>query len=176
IVTDINHFTDNLKSGAYYVTATDRKTGCTSEPSYFTIADKTFLPEFTVSIDPAICNDDNGVLRLVTAANNLSVDQIIWYSPSGRDIIGRLPEISNIPVGVYPFDVIGSNGCKANGTAKIGNDINVYNGLTPNGDGDNDFFEIGCIEDFPNNSVKIFKRAGNLVYEASSNDYLSIFF
>ncbi len=45
-------------------------------------------------------------------------------------------------------------------------DLEVYNALTPNGDGDNDMFVIRNIEKFPDNQVQIFNRWGVLVYEA----------
>src|SRR5690606_17736438 len=41
----------------------------------------------------------------------------------------------------------------------------IYNGITPNGDGMNDFFWIEGIHNYPNNNVKIFNRWGILVYE-----------
>ncbi len=41
----------------------------------------------------------------------------------------------------------------------------IYTALSPNGDGVNDVFQIDGIEDYPNNSVKIFNRWGNTVYE-----------
>ncbi|MGY3795598.1 DUF7507 domain-containing protein [Aquimarina sp. 433] len=45
-------------------------------------------------------------------------------------------------------------------------DIEVFNGVTPNGDGNNDVFIIRNIEKFPDNELKIFNRWGVLVYEA----------
>lgn len=54
--------------------------------------------------------------------------------------------------------------------------INVYNGLSPNGDGDNDYFHIDCLDKFPGNNAKILNRAGALVYEADFYDNLSTFF
>jgi gliding motility-associated-like protein len=176
ITHEVNHIAENLMPGAYYVTATDRKTGCVSEPVSFSIADKTYLPEFTVTVEPALCENEDGKLKIVRNVSDLSVDPVIWYSPLGREIIGRLPEISGLPIGYYPYDIIGSNGCIKNGLAEVGADINVFNGISPNGDGDNDIFEIGCIEDFVNNNVKIFNRAGTLIYEASGYDNQSIFF
>jgi gliding motility-associated-like protein len=56
--------------------------------------------------------------------------------------------------------------------------INIFefNGISANGDGRNDYFEIACITEFPNNNVKIFNRAGQLVFEANHYDNLSTVF
>ena len=40
----------------------------------------------------------------------------------------------------------------------------IYNAVTPNGDGQNDYFLIGNIDKFPNNKVQIFNRWGVEVY------------
>ncbi|MEW7280177.1 gliding motility-associated C-terminal domain-containing protein [Aquimarina sp. 2201CG1-2-11] len=45
-------------------------------------------------------------------------------------------------------------------------DLEVFNVVTPNGDGDHDIFIIRNIENFPANELKIFNRWGVLVYEA----------
>jgi gliding motility-associated-like protein len=42
----------------------------------------------------------------------------------------------------------------------------IYNAVTPNDDGHNDYFLIDNIEDFPNNNVLIFNRWGIEVYSA----------
>lgn len=44
----------------------------------------------------------------------------------------------------------------------------VYNSVTPNGDGDNDFFLISGISNYPDNEVQIFNRWGVKVYEAKA--------
>ena len=41
----------------------------------------------------------------------------------------------------------------------------IYNGITPDGDGFNDFFWIQGISAFPENNVKIFNRWGILIFE-----------
>jgi gliding motility-associated-like protein len=38
--------------------------------------------------------------------------------------------------------------------------IEIFNGITPNGDGNNDFFYIGNIEQYPDNTVDIYNRWG----------------
>jgi gliding motility-associated-like protein/uncharacterized repeat protein (TIGR01451 family) len=43
----------------------------------------------------------------------------------------------------------------------------IFNGITPNGDGYNDYFWIKGIHNWPNNNVKIFNRWGVLVYETN---------
>ena len=43
--------------------------------------------------------------------------------------------------------------------------IEVFNALSPNGDGDNDVFYIRGLECYPDNTVEIFNRWGVLVFE-----------
>ena len=49
-------------------------------------------------------------------------------------------------------------------------DIDVINVITPNDDTVHDFLEIRRIENFPNNTVKIFNRWGVLVFQARGYD------
>lgn len=55
-------------------------------------------------------------------------------------------------------------------------ELSFYNSFSPNNDGVNDFFEIDGIEGYPQNSLRIFNRYGNLVYSASPyrNDWNGI--
>ncbi|MFI8378906.1 Ig-like domain-containing protein [Leeuwenhoekiella sp. NPDC079379] len=43
----------------------------------------------------------------------------------------------------------------------------VFNEFSPNGDGMNDVFTVRCIENYPNNTVQVFNRNGQLVFDAS---------
>jgi gliding motility-associated-like protein len=51
--------------------------------------------------------------------------------------------------------------------------LKVYNTITPNGDGMNDYFIISCIENFPNTMIEIFDRYGSIVYKKKNykNDW-----
>ncbi|HBL78895.1 MAG TPA: hypothetical protein DDZ79_02615, partial [Aequorivita sp.] len=55
----------------------------------------------------------------------------------------------------------------------------IFNGVTPNGDGANDYFLIEGISNWPNNNVKIFNRWGVLVFETDgyggSDDSQNVF-
>jgi len=51
--------------------------------------------------------------------------------------------------------------------------LDIISGISPNDDGNTDVWEIGGIEKFPQNNVKIFNRWGNLVYETDGYDNIS---
>ena len=57
-----------------------------------------------------------------------------------------------------------------------GAEFEIFNGITPNGDNLNDFFEIRGIDMYPNNNVKIFNRWGVLVWETNGyNESTNVF-
>ncbi|WP_413513587.1 gliding motility-associated C-terminal domain-containing protein [Myroides odoratus] len=49
-------------------------------------------------------------------------------------------------------------------------DVVIYNLVTPDGDGKNDYFIIDNIKNYPNNKVEIFNRWGARVYETTQYD------
>ncbi len=48
--------------------------------------------------------------------------------------------------------------------------IVIHQGMSPNGDGVNDFLQIDNIGQYPNNKLSIMNRNGQLVYEAKGYD------
>lgn len=50
---------------------------------------------------------------------------------------------------------------------RYGNEIDIPQGFSPNGDGKNDYFYIPEIDHYPQNKLVIFNRWGNNIYEAS---------
>lgn len=48
--------------------------------------------------------------------------------------------------------------------------VKVYEIFTPNNDGNNDTFVIQCIEQYPNNILKVFDKDGSLVYSKKGYD------
>ncbi|MEI8114072.1 MAG: Ig-like domain-containing protein, partial [Bacteroidia bacterium] len=52
----------------------------------------------------------------------------------------------------------------------IDNLLNIRNGITPNGDGDNDIWWIDGIEKFPDNEIMIFNRWGDKIIEFRNYD------
>jgi gliding motility-associated-like protein len=84
--------------------------------------------------------------------------------------------LDTLTAGTYSVTVTTTSGCKTQAQFEIKDDIRPYNGISRNRDGINESFQIGCIEMFPNNLVKIFNRAGTLVYEDKGYDNASVVF
>jgi len=75
----------------------------------------------------------------------------------------------------FSYEICNSSGCDTAWVFidVICNDIIVYTGFSPNGDGVNDSFIIDGIDAYPNNKLMIFNRWGNSIYEkvGYSNDW-----
>jgi gliding motility-associated-like protein len=72
------------------------------------------------------------------------------------------------PIPNVPFDA-NNNGIpdylEKNNNKISEDDLEIFNSVSPNGDGNNDVFIIRGIENYPNNSVTIFNRYGVEVYQ-----------
>lgn len=77
------------------------------------------------------------------------------------------PDLTNVPAGTYTLTVTDQHGCKLTEsivlTAPL--ELAMPSGISPNGDGLNDFFVVHGLELYPSNNLKIFNRWGNSVYE-----------
>lgn len=83
--------------------------------------------------------------------------QIIGQSPGQDTICVQLCNAEDECINFYLL---------ANVTTTTGTDsLQVFQGISPNGDGRNDTWRISGIEKYPNNHVQVFNRWGNLVFE-----------
>lgn len=84
--------------------------------------------------------------------------------------------VSPISSTIYTYTAIDVNGCvldvEFNVLINADCDVIVYNGLTPNGDGVNDFLRIENIEKIENNKVIIFNRWGKKITEITNYNNL----
>src|SRR5690606_29517201 len=108
------------------------------------------------------CDEPTGSAK-VSIKNNVLAKEVYW-SDGLSDFYGN--EIHNKPYGTYKVTVISTEECETKQDVIINPDLMIYNGLSPNGDGMNDKFRIGCIEMYERNNVKLFNRGGNIVFEA----------
>ncbi len=162
----------DLYSGAYTVTAMDRVSGCFSSPVSQTIREIFSYPAFEVKSEASNCDEANGTAEVITL-NDVEITSIEWDI---NGAIGYGGIMGELPAGTYFVTATSQLNCSTTEEFTVLPDITVYNGISRNNDGVNDIFEIGCINDFPNNSVKIFNRSGTLVYEAKYYDNQETFF
>jgi hypothetical protein len=157
----------DLDTSTYIVTAENRVTGCISKPTEFSISNETYFPEISIITDPSNCQDPSGSANVIIS--DITRDyKVTWYSENGYE--EQLKEISYLPVGKYRVEVEGTDGCITPAEAEVKGDVIIYNGVSANYDGFNDFFQIVCLEYFPENNVKIYNRAGLMVYEQDFYD------
>ena len=164
---------DSLATGTYSVTATSKITGCKSPLVDEDIVEKKEFPEFIFEITNAACDLPTGFATVVFTSTT-AIGAIEWTS--GNQVVAVGPNLSEVMAGAYGIHITSELGCEAEADFVILSDIRPRNGISRNGDSQNDYFHIDCIDEFVNNSVKIFNRAGTLVYEADGYDNTSIYF
>ena len=92
--------------------------------------------------------------------------QNLWVDEGG--LVDESNNTVTTPVQVEGFGIFTLGAIKEK-DLNLG-DVVIYQGVTPDGDGMNDYFIIDNINYFPNNHVSIYNRWGRKVYETSSYD------
>ena len=135
------------------------------------------------AINYSICTEDQeidlfSVLGVTTPTNG------VWSEvTSSGGLNGNIFNPLNVTVGYYTIQYVvtqENNDCplifeiylNVNDDCIVlaACDITVYNAVSPNGDGSNDFFFIDGLECYPTNNVEIYNRWGILVYDESGYD------
>jgi gliding motility-associated-like protein len=126
--------------------------------------------------DITICPGFTAHLSATVTGNNLSG---LWYdwNPDSTLNDTAAPNPSANPHNTLAYTVeVGNSTCYAKDsvTVFVVRDaecvIHIYNGITPNHDGNNDIWFIDGIESFPDNNVKLFNRWGAKVWEGTNYD------
>ncbi|MDE5420929.1 cadherin domain-containing protein [Ancylomarina sp. DW003] len=103
--------------------------------------------------------------QLLNDNDVLTVDELLNMEFNARErYVGELTMI---------YEVSDESGLSAIGRVKINVlpiDVFIPNAITPNSDNLNDRFKIVGLEKFPDNSLQIFNRWGNIVYKKRSYD------
>jgi gliding motility-associated-like protein len=122
------------------------------------------IPQITLSTDkdtievfgPAKLNATGGVL--------------FEWSPSGTLNVATGPQVlaASSETTTYTVRVTTDKGCVGEASKEIivDQEFKIYDGFSPNNDQVNDAWIIKNIQRYPNSTVKVFNRWGNLVYES----------
>ncbi|MBC3846640.1 BspA family leucine-rich repeat surface protein [Winogradskyella echinorum] len=116
----------------------------------------------------SISNAEGYILSVGTVSggtdivNNLNVGFTTSYSFNDD-----LQSITTYYVSIIPYNINGEaeNCSESQFTTLLVPKNDVKYGFSPNGDGTNDFWHIEGIEDHPNNTVSIYNRWGDLVFQ-----------
>lgn len=162
----------NLHGGTYSVTVTDNN-GCTASDSYV-------LMEGTFSVDAqqsATINLGEMVQLTGTTTGGTGQESYLWipdYNLSCQECTS--PIASPYSDVVYILQATDVNGCTDYDSVKIQvipiHDIFIPNVFTPNGDGNNDYFEVfGNKKTWKQFEVQVFNRWGEKVYESNDMNF-----
>jgi gliding motility-associated-like protein len=161
----------NLSVGTYTILCV-QGTGanCLSYPT-FVIATIHPLPLANAGGDVTICAGHTAHLQASGGIN-------YWWSPGTHlsDSLNSNPSATPDSTFSYQVIVADANNCKDKDSVTVyisTSDtcgIHIYNGITPNGDGDNDIWFIDGINLYPDNFVDIFNRWGNSVWSGKNYD------
>jgi len=102
------------------------------------------------------------------------IDNVSWYKDGTPVADG--PNLENAMAGTYQVTLRTELGCESTENVNLPATIAPFNGISKLADGKNDFFLIDCIEQFPQNHVEIFNRAGTKVYEADGYNNMDVLF
>ena len=165
--------TDILTSGTYYVTQMSAA-GCESETAAITI---TVNDPGTPTIDPSefqICEYDERTVAYLTDGITSSGD-ITWYDAAEGG--SAISESALLVDGMtyYASAYNSTTGCES--AERLAYTVNFtecalvfQEGISPNGDGLNDTFDIQYLEDeYPNYEIEIYNRWGNMVYKGNAS-------
>jgi gliding motility-associated-like protein len=153
----------NLAEGYYTVVATDKANGCVSNAVTKYLGGDYFFPEYDIMITPATCSR-GGNVRIVNLSSQTQTYTIV--DTNGNPVL----DLNNMIAGQYVLQVTSPDGCDKTEPFEVTDEVAPYNGITANNDGQNDYFHLACIEMFPQNLVRIYNRAGGLVFEIAGYD------
>ncbi|WP_320814687.1 gliding motility-associated C-terminal domain-containing protein [Flavobacterium sp.] len=150
----------------------------------------TFVQTINVTVDDpfdaipyGICTQENSIDLFTILGSSIPTNgEWVDLSETGG-LSGSIFNPLNIPVGYYTLQYIVTtedNNCPMIFEVYLNIhedcivlpacDIVVYNAVSPNNDGLNDFFLIDGIDCYPNNTVEIYNKWGILIYETRGYD------
>ncbi len=158
----------NMPAGNYLVRIIDAN-NCEYFDSITVVEPDSIKLEFDVT--PENCKNTNtGAIELTVSGGASGIYFYDWSTGA------TTKNLENLSTGTYYITVTDMNDCQVADSVFVPlteNDCNVdlviYNLLTPNGDGQNDYWVIENIDVYPGAVVEIYNEWGNLVF--STDDY-----
>ena len=149
-------FNAQLGSNTYTVEGTDAN-GCEDEQSV-TITGTPY-PELIFEVTDPACQGESSGNIVAVASNGTAPYSFVWNN-------GTLQSENNgVGAGTYEVTVTDDNECETQGSVVVIDPTEpcffIPGGLTPNGDGANETWEIGGLSQYPDAKVMVFDRWGH---------------
>ena len=159
-VTDGQYFTPTVGTTTYTVTGTDVN-GC--EDTDDVIVSVSGTPELIITGFSPDCQGESTGSAQADVTGGISPYSFVWSNGSITSVIG------GIPAGTYSVTVTDDAGCITSGEVIVTDGTDpcffVPGGLSPNGDGNNDTWGVTGLDNYPDASVMIYNRWGQLLYD-----------
>lgn len=151
----------NVLAGYYSVQITDSQGCIDSIAGVVNQPDSLFIDAAIINVS---CVDQADGAIALTVLGGISPYSMVWSN--GESV----PTISNLSAGVYVATVTDDNSCIETITVEVLPSsipcVNPVNTFTPNGDLFNDTWVIDNMYLYPNASVQVFNKWGNLVFKS----------
>ncbi len=157
---------------------------CDTATVYLTIIDRENGPINPVAVDDEVSTSANTPVTIPVLANDtilettdlniidepkhgqveVDTNGIVLYTPD-QDYCGVEPDS-------FSYEICTNSFCDTAivYVSVLCDGIVIHDGFSPNGDGINDFFVIKDVEKYPKNTLKVYNRWGNLVFEKTPYD------
>lgn len=158
-----NQFLDITSAGEYSVTATSTDGNFCTRTKYFSISESNIPTIETVTITDNLPNNQISVLVSGEGDYEFAIDDGLFEANNAEN--GYI--FSNVNEGLRVIHIRDINGCGEITT--VVPVIRFPKFLTPNGDGNNDFWQIIGTEAYPFAEFTIFDRYGRVITQFNSN-------
>lgn len=152
----------SLTSGVYTIQVTDAQACNYADTMYVSQPQQLILANSQVQ--EVSCEDQSDAMISVSAYGGVYPYTYLWNNG------GTSNHIDSIKPASYSLLLTDANGCKANFNFVVDESevkcVEMPNTITPNGDNYNDTWIIKNLDLYPNASVKIFNKWGNLLYDS----------
>ncbi|NQX91143.1 MAG: gliding motility-associated C-terminal domain-containing protein, partial [Flavobacteriales bacterium] len=156
--------TTNLFEGEYFVSAVD-SIGCTADSLLIVTAAIETDMEIEMFSSPVTCwNTGDGTATAAVTGGELPISWQ-WNDPMNQTTATAV----GLDEEVYTVIVTDAIGCTLSGIVEVEPTEGCFfiaTALTPNSDGTNDTWTIGGLEFFPQSTVQVFNRWGQLLFES----------
>ncbi|MFN4122209.1 MAG: gliding motility-associated C-terminal domain-containing protein [Flavobacteriales bacterium] len=163
--------------GTYFVTGTNQN-GCQAT-GFINIIQS---PTINATINSPLYNNGFNVSTIggsdgsITTTVSGGIPEFTYAWSDNSSIVTS--DRSNLPAGTYSVTITDAVGCSVelSITLTAPKGLVVPNGFTPNGDGFNDRFVVQGLEGYPSNSLTVYNRWGNIVFQQRgyANDWVGV--